>query len=125
MYAPGKWTAREILLHLTHVELVDGVRLRMALSEPGYVVQPFDPEEWMRVERSPTGPQIVSCHQLLRRLNLALWDAVPLSRWERPFGHPECGTMTLRDLAAIWAGHELHHLAQLRAIGAVGGKRPR
>jgi hypothetical protein len=25
-YAPGKWTARQILLHLAHVEMIDGVR---------------------------------------------------------------------------------------------------
>ena len=43
-YAPGKWTARQILLHLAQVEMIDGVRLRMALSEPDYVVQPFTPD---------------------------------------------------------------------------------
>src|SRR4051812_45907782 len=116
-YASGKWTARQILLHLAHVEMIDGVRLRMALSEPDYVVQPFTPDAWVRVESPAPGPAIVAELHAMRRMNLGLWRTVPADRWRTPFRHPECGTMTLEDLAAICAGHELHHLAQLRDIG--------
>ena len=115
-YAPGKWTARQILLHLAHVEMIDGVRLRMALAEPGYVVQPFTPDAWVRVESPASGPTVVAEFHAMRRMNLGLWRAVPADRWRAPFAHPECGTMTLEDLASICAGHELHHLAQLRDI---------
>ena len=115
-YAPGKWTARQILLHLAHVEMIDGVRLRMALAEPGYVVQPFTPDAWVRVESPASGPTVVAEFHAMRRMNLGLWRAVPADRWRAPFAHPECGTMTLEDLASICAGHELHHLAQLRHI---------
>jgi len=117
-YAPGKWTARQILLHLAHVEMIDGVRLRMALVEPGYVVQPFTPDAWVRAETPGSGPEIVAEHHAMRRMNLRLWREVPATRWRAPFAHPECGTMTLQDLASICAGHELHHLAQLRRIDA-------
>jgi len=55
--------------------------------------------------RSPTRPLV-----------LAVNDGHAADRWRQPFRHPECGTMTLEDLAAICAGHELHHLAQLRQI---------
>jgi hypothetical protein len=115
-YAPGKWTARQILLHLAHVEMIDGVRLRMALSETDYVVQPFTPDAWVRAEAPPAGPQALAEFHAMRRMNLGLWQAVPANRWSQPFRHPECGTMTLTDLASICAGHELHHLAQLRRI---------
>ena len=117
-FAPGKWTARQILLHLAHVEMIDGVRLRMALAEPDYVVQPFTPDAWVRAEEPASGPDVVAQFHAMRRMNLALWRAVPVDRWRAPFRHPECGTMTLDDLASICAGHELHHLAQLRQIGA-------
>lgn len=115
-YAPGKWTARQILLHLAHVEMIDGVRLRMGLSEPDYVVQPFTPDAWVHAEEPRSGPDVVADFHAMRRMNLGLWRAVPADRWRQPFRHPECGTMTLEDLAAICAGHELHHLAQLRQI---------
>jgi hypothetical protein len=115
-YAPGQRTAHRILLHLLHVELIDGVRLRMALSTPDYEVQPFDPDAWMRVEALDSGPMALTAWSALRAINLVSWQAVPRQEWDRPFRHPECGTMTLRDLAAIWAGHDLHRLEQLRAI---------
>lgn len=115
-YAAGKWTARQILLHLAHVEMVDGVRLRMALAEPDYVVQPFTPDAWVDAEQPPPGPAVLAQFHAMRRMNLGLWEAVPADRWRAPFRHPECGTMTLEDLASICAGHELHHLAQLQDI---------
>jgi DinB family protein len=116
-YAPGKWTGRQILLHLSHVEMIDGVRLRMALSEPDYVVQPFTPDAWVHAEEPRSGPEVLAEFHAMRRMNLGLWRAVPPHRWRQSFRHPECGTMTLEDLAAICAGHELHHLVQLRRIG--------
>jgi hypothetical protein len=116
-YAPGKWTARQILLHLAHVEMIDGVRLRMALAESDYVVQPFTPDAWVAAEQPASGPDVLADFHAMRRMNLALWRGVPPDRWRASFRHPECGTMTLEDLASICAGHELHHLAQLREIG--------
>ena len=115
-YEPGKWTARQILLHLAHVEMIDGVRLRMALSEPDYVVQPFTPDAWVDAETPLSGPEVLAQFHAMRRMNLGLWRSVPADRWRQPFRHPECGTMTLADLAAICAGHELHHFAQLGQV---------
>src|SRR2546425_11364585 len=34
-YAPGKWTARQILTHLAETDMALGYRVRMALSHPG------------------------------------------------------------------------------------------
>jgi len=116
-YAPGKWTARQILLHLAQVEMIDGVRLRMALAEPDYAVQPFTPDAWVAAEQPPPGLEVLAQFHAMRRLNLSLWRQVPADRWRAPFRHPECGTMTLEDLASICAGHELHHLEQLRGLG--------
>jgi DinB superfamily len=115
-YAPGKRAAHRILLHLLHVELVDSVRLRMALSTPDYAVQPFEPDAWMRAESLDSSPMAISAWSALRAINLVLWKALPALEWNRAFQHPEYGTMTLRDLAGLWAGHDVHRLNQLRAI---------
>src|SRR5688500_16809908 len=40
-YAPEKWSARQILVHLAQCELVFASRLRFGLAQDGYVVQPF------------------------------------------------------------------------------------
>ena len=34
-YAPGKWSARQILIHLAQTEIALGCRARMALATPG------------------------------------------------------------------------------------------
>src|SRR5437867_3210564 len=49
-YAPGKWTARQLLTHLAQTELALGTRVRMALVTPGYVAQPFSQDAWMAQE---------------------------------------------------------------------------
>src|SRR5262245_31448792 len=52
-YELGKWTARQIFVHLAHAEMAFGLRVRMALTTPGYVVQPFDQDRWMAHEPLP------------------------------------------------------------------------
>jgi hypothetical protein len=115
-YSPGKWSAGRILLHMLHVEMIDGVRLRMARTDPSYVVQAFDPEAWMKTEALTDGPAVISAWSALRVVNLAVWREVEPEEWDRAFQHPACGDMTLRNLAQIWSGHDLHHLGQLRQI---------
>ena len=46
-YAPGKWSARQILIHLAQSELALGNRARMALSTPNYVAQAFNQDQWI------------------------------------------------------------------------------
>lgn len=41
-YAPGKWSARRLLVHLAQAELALGTRVRFALGQEGYAAQPFD-----------------------------------------------------------------------------------
>ena len=41
-YAPGKWSARQILTHLAQSEIALSYRVRMALTTPGYAAQAFD-----------------------------------------------------------------------------------
>src|SRR5690349_13305121 len=54
-YESGKWSARKILLHLAHIELAFGMRVRMALTTPSYVIQPFDQDRWMERESAVDG----------------------------------------------------------------------
>ena len=49
-YAPGKWTARQLLLHLVHAETVFVDRIRFAVTTPNYVVTSFDQDKWMALD---------------------------------------------------------------------------
>src|SRR5437763_611031 len=54
-YAPGKWSARQLLTHLAQVEIALGTRARMAVSTPHYVAQPFDQDSWIALDDRLTG----------------------------------------------------------------------
>ena len=116
-YAPGKWTARLILTHLAQAELAFGHRARMALSSPGYVAQPFDQDAWMVRETSLSGPDAAATFTALAALNANLYAGLTPADRQLPFSHPEYGELTVDFVIRQSAGHMLHHLKQLEALG--------
>ena len=50
-YAPGKWSARQILIHLAQTELALTTRARFALSQDGYTAQAFSQDDWIPIDR--------------------------------------------------------------------------
>src|SRR6185295_4266640 len=56
-YAPGKWSARQILIHLAQSELALGNRARMALSTPNYVAQAFNQDQWIARDSALSGKE--------------------------------------------------------------------
>jgi uncharacterized damage-inducible protein DinB len=118
-HAPGKWSAREVLIHLAHAEIVFGTRLRFALSTPGYVVQPFDQDQWMALDQKGLdGQAALALFSFSRAFNLGLARQLSAEDRARTFTHPERGTMTVEEVLLMIAGHELHHLPQLEAVAA-------
>jgi uncharacterized damage-inducible protein DinB len=115
-YAAGKWTAVQMLDHLAQTEMIFGLRMRMALTTPGYVVQPFDQDKVMAREGRHTGREAFDVYYMLRRWNLPLYRSLTPEERERRFMHPERGELKVEDLLAMLAGHELHHVAHLEAI---------
>src|SRR6476469_8838690 len=49
-YAPGKWTARQIFVHLAQTENAMGQRARMAVRAPRNEAQPYIKDQWMESE---------------------------------------------------------------------------
>jgi hypothetical protein len=115
-YAPGKWTGRQIVLHLVQTELALTTRVRFALSEENYRAQPFSQDQWMAIESGADGGTALEAYLALRRLNVLLFRGLTPEQRRRPFQHPEYGELTPEWVAAQLAGHDLHHLAQIAAI---------
>ena len=115
-YAPGKWSGREILIHLAQTELALTTRVRFALSEANYRAQPFSQDAWMANESGADGRTALDAYLALRRLNVLMFRALTPEQGRRPFHHPEYGELTPEWVAAQLAGHDLHHLAQLEQI---------
>jgi hypothetical protein len=115
-YAPGKWSARQILVHLAQTELALTTRARFALSQPGYTAQPFSQDDWMSIDGSADARTALAAYTSLRSLNLAMWRSLTPEQIARGFTHPEYGDLTVGWIMAQMAGHDIHHLKQLEAI---------
>jgi hypothetical protein len=115
-HAPGKWTARQVLTHLAHIEMVFALRLRFALAQDSYVVQPFEQDDWMKNESAQPALAALETYLALRRMNLALCRSLTPAQRARTFTHPDFGVLDVNWLMAWAAGHERNHLPQLVAV---------
>jgi len=115
-YAPGKWTARQVIVHLAQTELALGTRVRFAASQRGYTAQAFSQDDWHPLDDHADAPTALDAYLSVRRLNLAMWRALTPEQRNRPFTHPEYGELTVGWVAAQMAGHDIHHLKQLQQI---------
>ena len=121
-YAPGKWTARQMLFHIIDVECVFGDRLKRSLADAKPLYWAIEPERWTArlayPERSleVAGQLYFAQHAAVREL---LTSATP-AEWDRAGIHSEAGRLTLRDLANKVVWHATHHLDQVEA--AVAGR---
>jgi hypothetical protein len=111
-YAPGKWSFRQVLIHLAQTELALTTRARFALSEPDYAAQAFSQDAWMAVDHAAGARAALEAYVALRTFNLAMWRALSPADLERPFTHPEYGALTVGWIRAQLAGHDIHHLKQ-------------
>jgi uncharacterized damage-inducible protein DinB len=116
--APGKWSARQIACHLADCELVFAFRLRQTLAEPNHTIQPFDQDKWAAVYDAYDSAAALAEFSTTRRWNLLFLKALPAEAFSTPVTHPERGTMTLRTVVETMAGHDLNHLAQIRALAS-------
>jgi hypothetical protein len=114
--APGKWTARQILTHLTHTELALGTRARMALSTPNYTAQPFNQDEWMAREGTLPGRAAADAFLALSYMNAALFSSLSQQDREKTFSHPEYGAISVDWIVHQMAGHQIHHVKQLESL---------
>lgn len=115
-YAPGKWSVRQILIHLAQTELALGTRARFALAQPGYTAQPFSQDDWMAIDASVDARTALDVYTTLRRLNVAMFRGLTPEQRNRGFAHPEYGALTIGWVASQMAGHDIHHLKQLEMV---------
>ena len=109
-YAPGKWTVRQVLGHVIDTERVMAYRaLRFARADatplPGFDENHF-------AASAPHGHvaivELTVELVLLRRANLCFLGQLDAAAWGRG-GTANDQPITVRALAWVMAGHELHH----------------
>ena len=116
-YAPGKWSAHQVMLHVTQWEIFFGVRVRCALALPDYVIQPMDQDPFMDVEGSSVnGPTAWAAFRALRTMHIALAGSLTPEQRRITVQHATRGTIDVNDLLTTLAGHAIHHLKQLQLL---------
>mgnify|MGYP003543407490 CR=1 FL=1 len=114
-YAPGKWTLKEAFQHVIDTERVFTFRAlwfaRNAVSElPSMDQDAFVPESGAN---SRSWGSLLEEYSQVRESTLALFRGLPPVAWVR-HGVASGNPVSVRALAFIIAGHELHHLNILK-----------
>ena len=117
-YAPGKWSARQILIHLAQTELALGNRARMALSTPNYVAQVFDQDRWIGRDAALSGKDALDAFVVMSAMNRSLFASLSPADRAMTLSHPEYGALTVDWIIHQMAGHQIHHLKQLEQIAS-------
>ncbi len=118
----GTWSAYDIVGHLIHGERTDWMSRARRILEHGPAL-PFEPfDRFAQFEESGGRPLAALLDELeeLRRENLAALAALELGERELDLEgtHPELGRVTLRQLLATWAVHDLSHVRQIARVRA-------
>ena len=116
------WSAFDIVGHLIVGERTDWMPRARIILENGEA-RPFDPFDRFAQAKQSQGkslPQLLDEFARLRSENLASLQSLNLQPqdWTRRGRHPELGVVTLSQLLATWAVHDLTHVHQLSRVMA-------
>ena len=114
----GGWRPRDVVGHLISGELEDWIPRTQRILDHG-MAKAFDPFDRFAHEGrddDTTLDELLERFTELRAANLATLDArVTEADLHRRGTHPTLGEVTLRELLATWAVHDLDHVAQIYA----------
>ena len=112
------WRPRDVVGHLITGELTDWIERTERILEHG-TARPFDKfDRFAHADRATDASlgELVEHFSRLRAENLArLKDMVTEADLDRRGLHPSLGEVTLRELLATWAVHDLDHVSQIFA----------
>jgi uncharacterized damage-inducible protein DinB len=117
-WQPGKWSLREIMVHVAQWEMIFGYRLACGVSMPGFSIQAADQDALMTRTAGIDGPAALAAFDGVRRMNLGLVRSLSAADRATTVKHPEYGVLTADNLIVQLTGHAIHHLKQLQS--AVG-----
>jgi hypothetical protein len=109
-YAPGKWSAKEALGHVCDTERVFAYRaLRIARGDQTPLAG-FEQDDYVKNSPFAKAPmeEIIEDYIAVRRASITLFRNLDEAAWVRR-GVANKNEVSVRALAYIIAGHELHH----------------
>ena len=98
-------------------EIALAFRIRKIATEPREVQVAWDQDRWADhggYRRTPPR-EALATFAALRRSNLAYVGRLSAAQKAQHGRHPEYGRLTIPQMLAHWADHDLNHLEQIRA----------
>jgi len=119
---PDSWSAFDIVGHLVIGERTDWMPRARLILEHGETI-PFDPFDRFAQKKECRGKsleELLDEFATLRAQNLAALEALRLGPADlaKKGTHQRLGSVTLAQLLATWAAHDLTHLHQLSRVMA-------
>lgn len=115
------WSPYTIVGHLLHGEKTDWMpRVQSILSRAQEEFVPFDRLAQLNGSQDIPIDALLTEFRLARKQNLERLLALQISESDLQLEgkHPEFGTVTLKQLIAAWAVHDLGHIAQISRVMA-------
>jgi len=116
------WTVFDVVGHLNHGERTDWMPRARTILQFGEAkpFEPFDREAQARESQGKSLVQLLDEFATLRSENLEALRALNLKPDDmaRRGRHPALGVVTLSELLATWAAHDLTHLHQISRVMA-------
>ena len=116
--APGKWSTRQVVLHLADSEVVFAWRVRLVLAHDQPPITGYDQDRW--AERlgydDADAMEALETFSVLRRSNLRLLERASPEALARFGVHAERGNESVAHMMKLYAGHDRLHLAQIARI---------
>ncbi len=118
----GTWTAFDVIGHLIKGEKTDWIPRAKLILQHGDS-KPFEKFDRTAQERESKGKslgELLDQFTMLRARNIAELRALKLTEAQLalPGRHPALGSVTLGQLLATWAAHDLTHLHQISRVMA-------
>jgi hypothetical protein len=119
---PNTWTVYDVIGHLNHCERFDWLPRAKMILEFGdtWTFAPLDREAQKSTSPGKSLAQLLDEFSHLRSENLSQLHTLNLQSDDlaRRGRHPAFGPVTLSQLLATWAAHDLTHLHQISRIMA-------
>jgi uncharacterized damage-inducible protein DinB len=109
-YAPDKWSVKEVLGHVTDTERIFAYRAMRIARADQTPIEGFEQDDYVRNAAFNKRPlaELAEEFALVRSATIALFRGLAGDAWLRR-GIANKNEVTVRALAFVIAGHELHH----------------
>jgi len=114
-YDEGKWTPKEIFLHLIDAERVFAYRVLLIARSDNAEIQGFDQDEFVANSNANhrTIESLIEEYENVRKTTIALFSSLAKEQFSR-MGKANNTPVSIRAIGRIVIGHEIHHISILK-----------